>query len=372
VEEARRTEEGLKKELALLDERLASFTSRYAEGLTLESQIASAREQLKVIDGRIDALVYETDAPGFAWLASPARTPEIPLEGGRKKVFGMLLVLFGAASLALPIALDLLDARVHSPNDAERALGFPPLGWIVARDAVHLEPFAADQRRRAALALERERTRSGARLFVLMGVRAGGGTSTLVLDLAHELATLGVRALAVEANALRPESRFSGDSPSPGLAAVLAGALEAQDAVLHGEGPDPDRIPVGEPRAVRHLDGLMRLPEALAPLFEKYDVALVDAPPLGVSADAELLVSLADVVILVVEAEVVQQSELVRARRLLDRLGPRCVGALVNRVRVYEGGGYFAERVAELTTGMKSLAPGWQERIASWTRWGRG
>lgn len=366
VDEARRSERGLESEIERLDAELATFTSRYAEGLTLDAQIQASREQIRSVDGRIEALELEADAPGFAWLASAARTPEIPIQGGRKKILAILLVLCVGAALSVPIAIDLLDSRIHAPNDAERALGFPPLGWVVAREAVALEPFAADQRRRAALALLRERERSGARLFAFVGIRPGAGTSTLVLELANELAGLGVRTLAVEANALRPDPRFAAGPGAPGLEAVLTGRLAATDAIVHGAGPDPSRIPVGETRGVRHLGGLTRLPEALVPLHEKFDLVLVDGPPLGVSADAELLASLADVVVLVIEAEVVLHAELVRARRLLDRIGPRCAGAIVNRVRVYEGGGYFADLVAELAAGARELPDRW------WRRWRSG
>jgi uncharacterized protein involved in exopolysaccharide biosynthesis/Mrp family chromosome partitioning ATPase len=363
VEQAKRSETGLEQELEKLHQRLAWFTQNYAEGITITAQVASSREQLRSIDGRVDSLVFEAEAPGFAWIASPARTPDVPQKGGRKKLLGLLLLASAAAALALPVGLDLLDGRIKSANDAERVLGFPPLGWIVSRSELALEEFAADQLRRAALAVERERERTGARLIVLSAVKPGGGATTLALALAREMDGLGVRAVTVEANALHPDPRYA--PGREGLVDVLEDRRTASDVVIPGSSTEPDRIALGDTHGARHLDALAKLRQGLEPLWSKYALAFVDAPPLLVSADAELLCSLADVAILVIEAESVQQGELVRARRTLERVGPRCAGAIVNAVRVYRGGGYFSELAKELASGAKVPSDAW------WSRWTR-
>jgi len=49
----------------------------------------------------------------------------------------------------------------------------------------------------------------------------------------------------------------------------------------------------------------------------------------------------------VVEAEKVFPGELRRAAQLLERLNPPVVGSILNRVKIYQGGGYFSKLVKE-------------------------
>ena len=89
---------------------------------------------------------------------------------------------------------------------------------------------------------------------------------------------------------------------------------------------------------------------------------LIDTPPLLLSANAELLGEVAGGVLLVIEAGIVVPGELKRAASLLQRLDPPVVGSVLNRVKVFKGGGYFADLLKEYETGAK-LRPGLIQRL---------
>jgi Mrp family chromosome partitioning ATPase len=73
------------------------------------------------------------------------------------------------------------------------------------------------------------------------------------------------------------------------------------------------------------------LRDLFARLSEKYDVVLIDAPPLLDSAEPELLIGLPAAAILVVMAD--EYSAVVRrATQLLERFSPPVVGAVFSRV----------------------------------------
>jgi polysaccharide biosynthesis transport protein len=82
-----------------------------------------------------------------------------------------------------------------------------------------------------------------------------------------------------------------------------------------------------------------------------YDVVLVDAPPILVSVDAEIIACQADVVVLVIEAESVTREELRRAVKSLERLKVRAFSALLNRVRLNENSGFATVALQEFLTG---------------------
>ena len=108
----------------------------------------------------------------------------------------------------------------------------------------------------------------------------------------------------------------------------------------------PNRLPVGEttePYLVTH--GKLR--SLLKHFSTEYDLILLDTPPILLSADAELLGEVAGGILLIVEAEQVSPGELRRAAQLLERLNPPVVGSILNRVKIYRGGGYFSQLVKE-------------------------
>ena len=67
-------------------------------------------------------------------------------------------------------------------------------------------------------------------------------------------------------------------------------------------------------------------------LSADYDVVLIDAAPILISAESEYLARMADVTVLVSEAGKTKKAWLTRAARLLERLGISGAAAVVNKV----------------------------------------
>jgi Mrp family chromosome partitioning ATPase len=65
---------------------------------------------------------------------------------------------------------------------------------------------------------------------------------------------------------------------------------------------------------------------------EQYDVVLIDASPLPISANTEYLARVADATVLVVKSSTTTRQELDRAARLLDRLEVSGVAVVLNKV----------------------------------------
>jgi Mrp family chromosome partitioning ATPase len=265
------------------------------------------------------------------------------------------------------VAVDQFDDRIRTPFEAEQAVGFTSVGWILEQTDAHTAGFAVDQMRRLALSLERERRARGTRRFTLTSVKPDGGASQMTLDLARALVDIGVRAIAVELNAFKPDARYK-RSPDTGVGIVdvLAGTCTVVEAIVPGDARLPDRLPIGEIGEGRHLSIGSSFFDLLHELGECYDVLLLDTPPILLSADAELFSGLADAALLVIGAESVSVGEVRRATKLLERLAPPVVGFLVNRVRVFSAGGYFSDLLKEYETGERQDSAGF---LAHWL-WG--
>lgn len=361
---AKRVEQDLSSELNSQTSEASWFTSKYQEGIQLGLDIDRARKRFETLQQRIDFLSLEKDAPGFVRLFTPARTPDLPSKGGRRKIFTLFCAAGLAFGLLLPVAVDILDPRIHGLPDVEGVLGFQPISWVMEKREAGPE-FAREQILRLANRLSQEQQNHGSRIFAFTSVKARGGTSTLVTETARALARLGVPALAVEANAYRADPRYR-KPQARGLTVLLAGHQDLRDSVLTAEADLPDRIPVGEIGTEKNLPDIQNLIEILRQATAMYELVLVDLPPILVSVDAEYIARVADVVVLVIEAEAVTRGELRRAATSLERLKVSAVSAVLNRVRADAASGLARNALLEFQTGATETRSKWS-RPWLWT-----
>jgi Mrp family chromosome partitioning ATPase len=165
-----------------------------------------------------------------------------------------------------------------------------------------------------------------------------------------------VRVIVVETNPLKPDSRYRRSGPTPGLVDVLYEECSLDQAITPPEGDRPERIAIGL-TVDRHLTSYKRLAAVLQQLRERYEVILLDAPPVLLSADTEFLAGVADATLLVVRSQQVRPGELKRAVVTLERIDPPLVGVIVNCLQVFQGGGYYSEMVDSYRVGETAVRP---------------
>ncbi|MBX3278367.1 MAG: hypothetical protein KF868_10235 [Acidobacteria bacterium] len=358
VYEAQRTEQKLQSVIAAETDKAKWFSEKYQNALLLGTEIDRLRKRLEAVDDRINFLTLESQAPGFMRMFAKARTPEVALKGGRRKYFLLFLAAAAALALLAPIAVDFLDPRFHAIEEVERFFGFPPLGGVVRMTDPKTREYAADQMMRIACGIDRERRSSGARTFLLTGVEPGSGTTLLAMELGRALTALGVRTTVVEANALKPDARFGGVEDRPGLAEVLNEEADLREAVIPGSDAEPAKVAVGTLLGARQLPEPHRLRETLERIEAGCDAMIVDAPPLLLSSDAEVLVGLSDVSILVIEAGAATRGKARTAGRRLERLDAPAVGVILNKVDP-ERDAQIKSGLSEFHSGQKAALPRW-------------
>lgn len=362
VDQTRRIEDELQRSLAEQEKKGAGFASLYNQAMTLTQDLEQDRRELETLRDRLNHFADEQNSFGFVRLVTPALPPETPFGMGKKKIFMMVLLAALLAMLVVPMAMDLMDRRIHTVNDAERALGIPALGWMVEKqnEATHL--FSEDLLRRMAGSLIREQQKQGASVFAFSAVKPGAGTTELTLSLAKTLDALGYPTLVVEANAFRNDKRFGHDRP--GLLQCLQGEADPAACVVPATETSPAMVRAGNQPHQRHLDRLDRINDATAVWLQTFRFVLVDIPPLLMSADAEILADRLQQLVLVIESQAISVGELKRAGRQIEKVNPAAVGVVVNRVRPFPGGGYLRELLLEYLVGRKPEAyftqPAWK------------
>lgn len=334
--------------LATLEGQATDFARHFQQAMRLTEAIKKRDTELTRMRDRLSYLDLESQALGFVRIVSPALPAVTPQGIGHKKLVLAVLLAALLAGLAAPTVLDLLDRRIRSVNDAEKLLGIPSAGWQVQQDGIASARLAAEQTRRFASALMRNRSRGGSNLVAFTAVKPGAGVTSCVMDVARVLRQLGERVLVVDANALRPNPALGGGT---GLTDYLAGTCaHAGLAQRHAcGGTDIDAVCIGR-QADGGLTRIDLLKQALAAWSDGYDHVLCDLPPLLLSADAELFIAVVGQVFLVVDAEAVSRGEIARAKRLLHKLDPDAVGLFVNRIPVFRGAGYLEPLMVETLT----------------------
>jgi len=164
--------------------------------------------------------------------------------------------------------------------------------------------------------------------------RSGEGTTTVTTNLAILLGEQGIATCIVEANLRRPAliKHFKLLNKG-GLNKALSGTAKLDRVIVRNVAPGVDLVP-----AVVCKDDTYSLfrPEELRSFLEelrqRYEVVLIDAPPLSTSAEAGIILGAARGVILVVEANRTRRHPADRSVATINELGVPLLGAVLNRM----------------------------------------
>ena len=171
------------------------------------------------------------------------------------------------------------------------------------------------------------------RAIVVSSAGIAEGKTLTALNLAWLLAqTEGVRALVIDSDLRRPcATDYLGIDAREGLSEVLGGQLNLQDAIVRLEPAGLDLLPGGRPRDdVAELLSGPSYARILSEVRRMYDYIIIDAPPLGIFTDANVLMSKADAGILVVRAG---KTRYAAVDKLLEQMPKeRLLGVVLNRV----------------------------------------
>ncbi len=240
---------------------------------------------------------------------------------------------------ALPGGIASRDAGATlGAAEATRAAGFITYDVSPSRVEPHL--VAVSQPRSAYTEQFRSlRTRileAGERLemraFVVTSAGVAEGKTLTALNLAWLLAqTEGVRALVIDSDLRRPcATDYLGIDAKVGLSEVLGGQIRLEDAIVRLEPSGLYLLPGGRPRDdVAELLSGPNYARLLTEVRRMFDYIIIDAPPLGIFTDANVLMSRADGGLLVVRAGKTRYASI---ERLLEQVPKdRLLGVVLNR-----------------------------------------
>ena len=125
-----------------------------------------------------------------------------------------------------------------------------------------------------------------------------------------------------------------------GVTTLLSGQSEIED-VIQVAVSDLTVITSGPiPPNPSELLGSKRMKDLLEVLKKRYDIVLIDAPPVGLVTDAAILSAIVDGIILVVASGKTDIDGAKRAKKLLENVGARILGVTMTMIPVSKKGYY--------------------------------
>jgi succinoglycan biosynthesis transport protein ExoP len=306
----------------------------------------AARAQLQAVLERIQQTAHQTsiefpEAHEIS-LAIPPDRPSAPKSLQTMAAASAAGVFLG---LLLVYLLHLNDETVQSGGDIRRLTGLPCFALIPEigrRERGHLgmdeyaarrpQTVFAEQVRalRASLALSANRPL----VVAVTAARPAEGKSVMTLSLGRSAQVSGERVLAVECDVRQPSfQRLLGRPPAPGLMDILRGHIDWHTVVQDDPVTGMHIIPAGKPGG--DIPGYFLSDEMrrfLAEVRERYDLVLLDAPPVEAVTEARIAASLADATVLCVRWRSTRGATLLRVLEMLRDAHAKVIGTIMTRV----------------------------------------
>ena len=337
---------------AIAAERELAAQVNSLKGATLSEQDRSVQYNLlareadtnrELYDGLLQRYKELNAAAGVATsnvaiidVAEPPLGPSSP-NHSRNIAFALFLGLFLAAAVVF-LSIQLDDA-IRVPEDMEAKLGLPLLGIVPHSEGdpqqALLDPKSQMSEGYNALrASLLHSTPAGIPAVLLVtSAQPGEGKTTTSQAVALTLARLGKSVLLVDGDLRRPAlHQVFSLANQRGLSSLLTSLDPLESAVQPTAEPRLSVLPSGPvPPSPTELIASNRFLALIDQMVEKFDVVVIDSPPILGLADAPTMAALADGVVFVVEAGRSRRGALKAALRRLRAMRPNLLGGVLTK-----------------------------------------
>jgi Mrp family chromosome partitioning ATPase/capsular polysaccharide biosynthesis protein len=319
-----------------------------------------------------------SSAPGNATQIDPAGIPGSPIapKPTRNAIFAFVLALLGSVFLAY--FLERFDPRLKKAGDARMIYRRPVLANIAHDDHIDhfndgvpaVSPVSTEAFRELRVNLQLAALERPLKTILVTSANAAEGKSTVVRNFALALHEAGRRVAVIDADLRKPSlARLFGAQTSGGFTQVLAGersvdevitrlrvessGVEALERMTRPGAPGGNGAPLAQTDSLTLIDAGPQPPnppavlesiamrEFLREVADRYDVVLLDTPPLLEVSDAIPLMGQVDAVLLAVRVGTTDRRGAQRAMETIERVpNVNFVGVVANDLTGADAGMY--------------------------------
>jgi capsular exopolysaccharide synthesis family protein len=276
-------------------------------------------------------------------VVSAAELPSAPVSPQPVRNLAVALVLGVLAGLGLAGARRSLDTTVKTADQLEELSGTPSLGTVGFDSSVPKGPLItraphsprAEAYRKIRTNMQFVDVDRSNRVILVTSALPKEGKSVTACNLAIAFAEAQKRVILIDADLRHPNiANYLGLPNGVGLTNVLVGDV-GMDEAIQAWGQQPFSVLASGPVPPNpsELLGSRRMRGILEELRERYDVVLIDAPPVLPVADATAAATACDGVLLVLRHGRTRQEQLRATLSTLRNVEIPILGAVLNFAR---------------------------------------
>lgn len=351
---------------ARLEERLAELrrevealpeTQREIVNLTRTLELAQA-VYVQLLNRSQELRVLRASNIGNVRIIDSARTARLAIAPRKSLILALSLGLGSMAGLGYILIRNWLRQGVRGADQLEKiglpvfaTINFSPVGFNV-RHGHHFLPILAI-REPTELAVEGFRSLRTSLHFGMLDARTRSvmitssapeaGKSFACTNLAVVAAQAGQRVCLIDADLRRGVLRryFNVQKNTPGLAELLAGQVALDDVLVEGPAPGLSFLPTGRfPPNPSELLMRASFSELIETLNARFDLTLLDSPPVLAVTDPVVIGRAVGATIAIVRHDVTPIGEVLAMQRALETGGVHLAGVVLNAFDPRKARGY--------------------------------
>ncbi len=342
---------GTKLQVSSLEENLAGIRQQvFRQGQArvklqqLESEASAARAVYREFLARFEqtsseATLQEPDAN----LVTTAQPPVGATGPQRLRLTALAGIAGLLAGCGLALGLERSRKGMRTLEQLEAETGLFPLGFVPVADKAKSKLERKSTLYTESITGVRRMLRFGsaskrAKVVLVTSASRGEGKTFFAVSLAASLGKEGGKALLIDGDLRDPDVHKSLDMPQPSdrMSAGSAVRLVMQEDALTGVDVVSFRPPAQGTSAQLDTGELQDLVDRAR---DRYDLIVIDAPPVLAVANAAVMAQIADGTIFVVRWNETPPVAIRSALRTLQAFGVRVLGGVLTQVRVEELGG---------------------------------
>lgn len=275
----------------------------------------------------------------------PASVPVAPVAPNLQLSITLGAALGLAAGVGIALLRAVLDRRIRTLADVEKAVHAPVLGGVAFDPKAKSRPLIVANAPLDPRAEAFRSIRTNVRflfpphetaVFVVTSAGPSEGKSTTSANLAIALGESGYRVALVDADLRKPRvAGLFGIEGAIGLTDVLIGRVGVDDVIQRWGRGTFFVLPAGTmPPNPAELLGSEAMETLVDDLKAAFDVVIIDAPPVLPVTDAAVLSRLSTGVLLVAAAEVTSTDNLAAAAARIEGAHGRVLGTIVSMLPI--------------------------------------
>ncbi len=332
-------EEDYNRRIVVQSSEIRGIPERTIKEEELRQQVDQESKIVEYLSSNLETQrLKEASARNEVFVQDSAVAPFRPTSNTALQIIPAGLALGLALGLGLAILLDLIDKRVRYPEQVSNDLRLDIIGAIPlvhpGRPSVEEQAQLVESFRTLRLSLRHQFTAGQPVSFTVTSTGPAEGKSFVSSNLALSFAEAGVTTVLVDGDTRRGAIQQAFGVPQkPGLVDYLQGTNTLDDTIYPTSYERLSLVPCGiRHRQAPEMVTTAAMESLLDELRSRFDVVIVDSPPLGAGTDAYALSTLTGGLLMVLRVGVTDRKMAIAKLETMDRLPIRPLGAVLNGI----------------------------------------